>query len=155
MIAMFHGCLEKMKIFKRKRSISTNLLFYFLHILIIFEESCLMCATILLLCLPNFLFHKAIALFTTIATLFGFISLIFRMQTWQKIRHIEKLQSVKSPVMFLNISRATMTWPAVIAWFWLNYTFKFNDFTSTRWIISGLLLVSSLAVFIQILLCHY
>uniref|UniRef100_A0AAF5PWB4 Uncharacterized protein n=1 Tax=Wuchereria bancrofti TaxID=6293 RepID=A0AAF5PWB4_WUCBA len=100
-----------------KRSIFLNLLLYFLHFLIIFEESCLMCTTILLLCLPAFLFYKAIALLTTVATLFGFGSIILRM--------------------------ALMTWSALITWFWLNYTFKFNNFADTRWFISVLIAITS------------
>uniref|UniRef100_A0A1I8ET07 Uncharacterized protein n=1 Tax=Wuchereria bancrofti TaxID=6293 RepID=A0A1I8ET07_WUCBA len=81
-----------------KRSIFLNLLLYFLHFLIIFEESCLMCTTILLLCLPAFLFYKAIALLTTVATLFGFGSIILRMGTWRKVHQMEKLRAIKSPV---------------------------------------------------------
>uniref|UniRef100_A0A8R1TP07 Uncharacterized protein n=1 Tax=Onchocerca volvulus TaxID=6282 RepID=A0A8R1TP07_ONCVO len=152
---MTRGWSEKIENFKSKKKVFKNLLLYFYHFLIVFEESCLTCATILLLNLPKFLFYKAITLLTTLAALFGLIVLIFRTQTWQEIRHAEKLQSVKPPVIFLNASRATMTWSAVIAWFWLNYTFKFNNFTNTRWFISNLLSISSLAVLLQLLLYRY
>ncbi|VIO93474.1 Uncharacterized protein BM_BM1146 [Brugia malayi] len=120
-----------------KSSIFLNFLLYFLYVLLIFEESCLICTAILLLCLPAFLFYKAIALLTTFATLFGFGSIILRMGTWREVHQMEKLQAIKSPPeIFLNASRALMTWSALIAWFWLNYTFKFNDFVNTRWFIS-------------------
>ncbi|EFO21885.1 hypothetical protein LOAG_06598 [Loa loa] len=33
----------------------------------------------------------------------------------------------------LNASQASITWLAVIAWFWLNHAFKFNNFINTRW----------------------
>ncbi|KAL3994750.1 putative integral membrane protein [Acanthocheilonema viteae] len=66
---------------------------YFCHILIVFEESCLTCTAVLLLCLPSFLFHKAIALLITVSALLGFFSMTCRMRTWQK-----NLQDIQSPV---------------------------------------------------------